>query len=493
MRKRRMLMTASTRRRFSPLSLIGVVVTLAVVVAGVLVFVIPRLGTHAAGAAPNGDCTVIVPPDPLTAKGLATPYQLTATNAANGPCNEANTAQAVFVQAAVIDPATGQISIYNPLVIDKGTKPAAAPVVPQLPAGGVVGIWFGGDDANTTLQATNGSLAAGKCVNGLPGSVFGQVAFCNAAAFFTAANQAIQAGKLTPPALGTAKDGLPCPSVRDFSMVDQDQSDNVTTKYLVTADGTTAQSTAANKAALANATILSNGSDEGLLDGFLDPALGCTPWMAPDLADKGNMVPAQPLNELQAAADQVNPVALVPNGDPMVLDNNKINMQKLNLYRAGVDQPVVTSQRASSTVSYCNNLVAIAPLRLQVDESFFIRQPSPAPDVANSLFTFLAQRLATSYGKDGGLNCQGLLKQPNPISIGTDSSGVVTSASINGAVFDTPIDCEVNGKMVLGCDGTIDINGKPCSVLLDRTTNKVVISCPPKAPATNADQNQPAQ
>ena len=76
---------------------------------------------------------MVVPAQPLTAQGLATPYQLVATNPDNGPCNEANATQAVFVQGAVIDPATGNIAIYNPLVIDQGTQPAIAPVVPTLP------------------------------------------------------------------------------------------------------------------------------------------------------------------------------------------------------------------------------------------------------------------------------------------------------------------------------------------------------------------------
>src|SRR6266568_4257032 len=71
----------------------------------------------------NMDCTLIVPADPLSAQGLATPYQLTTTNPANGPCNESNKAQAAFVQGAIIDPATGVISIYNPLVVDQGTQP----------------------------------------------------------------------------------------------------------------------------------------------------------------------------------------------------------------------------------------------------------------------------------------------------------------------------------------------------------------------------------
>src|SRR5580698_6873295 len=76
---------------------------------------------------PNTDCTLIIPKSPLTPTGLATPYQLTATDPADGPCNESNTAQSTFVSAAIFDPATGNISVYKPLVIDKGTKPAVAP------------------------------------------------------------------------------------------------------------------------------------------------------------------------------------------------------------------------------------------------------------------------------------------------------------------------------------------------------------------------------
>ena len=78
----------------------------------------------------NPNCTLILPNAPLTAQGLATPFQLVATDPTAGPCNEANTDQSAFVQAAVFDPATNAISVYNPLVIDANTQPAAPPVVP---------------------------------------------------------------------------------------------------------------------------------------------------------------------------------------------------------------------------------------------------------------------------------------------------------------------------------------------------------------------------
>src|SRR3984893_7232016 len=244
--------------RFSPLMLVGLSVPVILAFIASTVFILPHLRSYA--AAVNGNCTLIVPSNPLSAQGLATPYQLVATDPANGPCNESNKAQAAFVQGAVIDPATGQISIYNPLVIDQGTQPAAAPVVPKLPANAVVALWFGFNGNNLTLRGTRGSLRQGNCVNGTNGSIFGQFAYCNAPAFFRAAHRAYRAGQLTPPALGTANDGKTCPTVRDFGVVDMDQSDNVTTTYLVTGDGHTAQMTAANQAAPQNTQTQVNGS-----------------------------------------------------------------------------------------------------------------------------------------------------------------------------------------------------------------------------------------
>src|SRR5205823_10707921 len=103
----------------------------------------------------NLDCALIVPPNPLSAQGLSTPYQLVGANA-NGPCNEKNATQAAFVQGAVLDPATGQIKVYNPLVVDQGTQPAVTPVTPQLPAHAIVALWFGSNGNTLTLQDSNG-------------------------------------------------------------------------------------------------------------------------------------------------------------------------------------------------------------------------------------------------------------------------------------------------------------------------------------------------
>ncbi|MBA2287509.1 MAG: hypothetical protein H0W02_18705 [Ktedonobacteraceae bacterium] len=467
------------RGRFSPLALVGILVPLVLVLIVGTAFVLPRLRSQAANV--NGDCTLIVPDQPLTVHGLATPYQLMATDPAKGPCNEATAGQAAFVQAAVIDPATGHIAVYDPLVIDQGTKPLAAPVMPVLPVGGIVGIWFGFNGNNLLLQGPG--ARQGHCVNGIKGSLFGQFSYCNAPAFFESANQAIHAGKLVPPPLGRAKDGLPCPTVRDFSVVDMDQSDNVTTAYLMNANGQTAQMNAANIAAEQGAHTQVNGSDNRLLAIALDGTLGCRPWMAPDLADPGQTVTALPLNELQAAAHQTDPVAMVPNRDPMVTVNGNTNLAKLNAYRRGVDQPQVENGTMSSTRTYCNNLFTISPTRMLLDAHLTKVRPSPDAAVANSLFTFLAQRFVATY-EANGLNCMKLLNLPDPVQVKNDANGVAIAATINGTVVNTPLDCNVNGTLVVGCNGTTTINGQTCSLMMDRKAHQIVITCP-------AQQNQP--
>lgn len=508
------LLTSATpvkknRRLVKPIGILGALATIA---AGGAVYMV----TSHAAAAVNADCTLVVPPNPLSAAGLATPYQLVATNPANGPCNEANAGQSAFVQGAILAP-NGQLTLYDPLVIDQGTKPLAAPAPANVPAGSVVGLWFGFNGANLTLKAgaaaannagagaagapsaaaspsaaaaggtpnnqgnrrkrrqnagvTAGNLAQnaspaasaaaqnnaaaantaqnnagfrgnslvqGRCVNGLQGSIFGQFAYCNAPAFFRAARAMIANNTLQVPALGTAKDGLPCPTVRDFSVVDQDQSDNVVTNYLANGNGQTGQNNAATRAAAgattttaATLTDLANGSDNRLLDAFVLPTLGCTAWMKPNGAQDGLLTSSLPLNELQAAMNQAAPIALVPLTDPMVLNNNNASNRKDNLYRAGVDQNPLGAADAGNGTTYCKNLFtnAMGIQRVFKGMAIFQNGPSPDPAAATNLFTFLAMRANQSFTN---LNCNNLLNVANPIAL-TMNNGVVTAATFTAA------------------------------------------------------------
>jgi hypothetical protein len=385
--------------------------------------------------AANVSCDIIVPADPLSAAGLATPWQLTGpggmTPAASG-CTMANAANlGAFVQATILDPATGKLAVYEPLVITQGTTPAVAPVVPTLPAGAVITIEAGFNGTNLTqVGATPAALQQGNCVNGLAGSIFGQVSFCNGAAFFHAAAAAEAAGTLVVPAAGVSpKTGQPCPTVRSFQMIDQDQSDNVTSIYLLTATGQTAQFNAANAAALPNAAKQVNGSDNALISFFLDPTLGCTPFMAPDLSQAGTPGTSQALNELSAAKSQAAPIALVPENDEMTLVNNAFSAAKTDLYRAQLGQPPISAatDATSSPANYCQNMVNIQAPFLNANQVLLATGGSPVAAVGTNLLTFLANRLLMSFTN---LNCANF-GLTNPVTVTLDGNGVATAATFN--------------------------------------------------------------
>ena len=397
----------------------------------------PTATATAAAAATNMNCRIIVPANPLSAQGLATPWQLegpAGMTPAQSGCTMANSAAlGAFVQATILNPATGALSVYEPLVITQGTTAAVAPVVPTLPAGAVVTIdvGFNGTDL-TQVGATATALAQGRCVNGLgAGSDFGQVSFCNGTGFFRAAARAEAAGRLVVPATGTATKaaGVACPTVRNFNMIDQDQSDNVTSIYLVTANGQTAQFNAANTANLAGATKAVNGSDNALISDFLDPTLGCTSFTAPDLSQAGTPSTSQALNELSAAKNQTAPVALIPENDEMTLVNNAFSVTKTNLYRSNVGQAPVSAANdaADSPANYCQNMVNVQTAFLQANQALLATGASPVPAVGNNLLTFLANRLNMSFTN---LNCQNF-GLTNSVTVTLDGNGVATAATFN--------------------------------------------------------------
>ncbi len=139
----------------------------------------------------NVNCDIIVPANPLSARGLATPYQLAGTDGltpTESGCRMSNAAKlGAFVQATILDPATGRLSVYDPLVVTQGTRPAVRPTIPLIPANAIVTIDFAFNGKDLfPVGATPATLAEADCVSGQPGSVFGQLSFCNGINFFSA-------------------------------------------------------------------------------------------------------------------------------------------------------------------------------------------------------------------------------------------------------------------------------------------------------------------
>jgi hypothetical protein len=262
-------------------------------------------------------------------------------------------------------------------------------------------------------------------------SVIGQVSACNAVPFYRLANSEIASGTLKLPAAGKATDGQACETTRDFALIDQDQSDNVVTQYLLSANGQTAQATAANAAATSGATGISNGSDDALLSDFVLPANGCAALTAPDAASQRGSSASQALNELEAKANQQGTVAVVPTSDEMTLVGGNMSVAKTNVYRSLVDQPLLAANTDPVQVAaaYCMNMVNIAPARDQADLAADAGQGTPVAAVGDSLATFLGNRLSMSFA-NLGCDSYGL---SDPVSATLDGNGVATAVTYNTA------------------------------------------------------------
>ena len=342
-----------------------------------------------AEAANSTNCAVTVPDRPLTAQGLATPWVL------GDGCTWANGGtEGVFIDATILSP-NGQVEVYNPLVINQGTTPAVAPTPPTVARGSQVILSVGFNGGAVALVGRG--ARQGNCLDAFGNSLVDQTPQCNAANFYRMANFEIARGLLKIPAAGTGKDGQACQTTRDFALIDQDQSDNAVASYLFDpATGKSAQATAANVAAMPNATVEANGSDNGLLDKFVDPALGCTPFTAPNPTNPAGQSASQALNELSARANQQGMIALLPVNNPQLLVGGQFSLGKTNMYRAETDQALLpfNTNLDRNAGQYCLNMINIATPRLKLDAPMETGTASPVPDLGNNLATFLAARLA---------------------------------------------------------------------------------------------------
>jgi hypothetical protein len=377
-----------------------------------------------AAALASMNCTVAVPANPLSAQGLATPWQL------GDGCTWANGGtEGVFVDATILSP-NGQLTVYDPLVINQGTTPAVAPTPPTIAAGSqvILSVGFNGN----ALALVGPGVTQGNCIDAFGNSLINQTPQCNAANFYRMANAETARGTLTIPATGTGSDGQACQTTRDFGLIDQDQSDNAVAHYLFDPNtGQSAQDTAANAAAMANATVEANGSDNGLLDGFVDPALGCTPFTAPNTTNPNGASASQALNELSARQNQKGTVALLPVNDPQLLVGGQFSIGKTNAYRIETDQPQLPFRTNTSrnAAMYCQNIVNVQTARLKLDAAMETGTASPVPALGNNLANFLAARLSGSFGN---LNCQNF-GLANPVTLTLDGNGIATGATFNTA------------------------------------------------------------
>ena len=383
------------------------------------------------------DCFLTVPDDPLNT-GLFKPWFVSTNPISAIECSQFLEGSEVFVEATIFDIDNNKFSVYNPLVINMGTKPAVNPDVGILPVNNIVIIHVGinGDTVTFIPSIKNNinSITIGNCINGLPnGSVFGQFAYCNGINFFQSVNNNIQMGLLMIPPIGNSLLGDSCQTTRSFPVVDQDQSDNVLSQYIITQDLKIAQDTLINRNNLKVLKIISNGSDNRLLNVFINPAVGCKSFTAPNLIDINIQQSSVALNEIQANLLPITPmVALVPPFSPFVVDNNNAqSVLKTNLYRDGVNQPNIMVIDNNDNINYCNQMGNLTPLYFIKHMTELMNMNSPIMNA--NLLNFLADRFKNSWDI---LQCQNLIGKPSPITPIIDP---ITNMIISNNLINPPV------------------------------------------------------
>jgi hypothetical protein len=404
----------------------------------------------AASMRSNTTCDIIVPANPLSAPGLATPYQLTGpqgTTPTQSGCEMSNGAKlGAFVQATILNPATGALSIYEPLVITQGTRPDTPAMKlspPVIPADAIVTIDFGFNGTDLVqVGATPTTLADAHCVSGQAGSAFGPTSFCNGVNFFSAARQAERKGLLKVPSPGTSNaivgsggglgPGRSCPVISNFEVAGLDPGESVTTTYLLNPlTGQTAPDSSTYRSYVAGATLLHGNSADAVLNQYVDPILGCTPFQAPDLSNASVPTFSEALDEIAAGAYQPKPAALVPENAKTVMDGGESDPAKTNLYREELGQAPVSAatNESSSPAMYCQNLVDIQTPFLAANLKLLATGQSPVTATADNLLTFLADDLSASFTS---LGCQ-QFHLTNPVTLKRNSAGTAIAATLDTA------------------------------------------------------------
>ena len=345
---------------------------------------------------------------------------------------------ASFVEATIFNIPTKSFYIYNPLVLDKGNT-SVLPIIPSnITNDDIVVLHFGTNSNSLSLisQPHNcltctPSLIEGNCIQGINNSNFGQFSYCNADNFFKIVNQNCNIPVVDKTILRDE-----CPTVRSFTIVDQDQSDNVVTQYILTDNNIVAQDTPENRLFLEskNDTLkfIQNGSDERLLI-LVSNAIRCKPLTAPDLINKNIFISSLVLNELQSKFNNKD-TGLIPVNNPMVLVDNLPSLEKINAYRIGVNQPIIKSLDEASTLPYCINMDKFALPFFYKYRTFLENASSPNNDTANNLLNFLAFRFVNSWTI---LNCIQLTNFSSRLIVYFDENNVSISNNLN-SIFQTP-------------------------------------------------------
>ena len=212
--------------------------------------------------------------------------------------------------------------------------------------------------------------------------------------------------------------------------------------------------------------------------------MNCTSqWTTWDLSAGVNAT-SLAMQEIFASFNQKAPIALIPEGDDFTLNVLGVStINKLNLYRAGVNQPPTTDFAVDgSKKTYCTNLINTGAPRLISNMNRLSKSPSPTAGV--NLYSFLKTRYEATIGPNG-LNCVGLgitTTLPNAAAI-LPSNSTNANANANANIVASP--GLIAGVVISGVAFILILLGTRFLLMRRRRNKNKSINLNPPPPQSN--------
>ena len=308
-----------------------------------------------------------------------------------------------FVEADIINPRTGSIKVYNPLVITEGTQPPPAGAA-RVPRGDVVAIMFGFNGGNLLLTGTE-KRCSRTTASTASRVLLSQVAYCNSPAFYRAANRDIARGVLKIPPLATGDDGQPCPLPATSPWWTRPRRQHGRRLPADRENGRPPRTGQGDAAALSEGPRRSTTAATTRWSQVMDPALGCARYRLHDKTAPARCRLRQvtPTNCCATAA-RTTPVALVPLNDPMTQVNGHNNRARPTRSRYELDQALI-GQGGELAEDYCEDMMQIGIQRVQQDSG---KSPTSRPSCrtrATTCSRFMAAPASASFENLGSAHC----------------------------------------------------------------------------------------
>lgn len=366
-------------------------------------------------------CSLITPSFPLTVTGLEDPFiLLPQDNSSN--CSIFSKDYSIVIEIVILDLTNYQFYIYNPTIIDNSVNEYIKTTKFSISDNYIIGIWIMSDKISFILDTFTE-----ECI-----TINDKFAHCNTKVFFETVNNLISANKIILPVLEPH-----CLTTRSFPFLYQYQELGITSKYIISNKQRLFNNTPSQIEIFDVTKIIDNYSNSKLLTDFLNIALKCVSLTGIDLIDMTTRKSSLALNEIQASMQRNQ--AFIPSGHPSVLVDGKPNLEKLNKYRSGFNQPVLSTLNIEDTKDYCNNIYDETGLYLFMNYKSLSNFKSPNMDISINLIDYMAERFVYTWNL---FNCSVLTNKDIPFNVMKNENGIIISNNILEVYGDNSIRLE---------------------------------------------------